>query len=58
MDSWRARAEWARRWHALGKLPYGETYNAALQRLTDAFAQAGSLSQLRATRLPPVPDPQ
>jgi len=42
------RAEWARRWHALGKLPYGETYNAALQRLTDVFAQAGSLSQLRA----------
>jgi hypothetical protein len=42
------RAEWARRWHALGKLPFGETYNAALQRLTDVFAQAGSLSQVRA----------
>jgi hypothetical protein len=42
------RAEWARRWHALAKLPAGETYNAALQQLSDAFAQAGSLSQLRA----------
>jgi hypothetical protein len=42
------RAEWARRWHALGKLPYGESFNAALQRLTDEFAQGPSLSQLRA----------
>jgi len=42
------RAEWARRWHALGALAYGGDYNAALQRLTDAFAQGGSLSQLRA----------
>jgi hypothetical protein len=42
------RTEWARRWHALGKIPFGETYNAALQRLTDVFAHGGSLSQLRA----------
>jgi len=42
------RSEWARRFHALGKLPYGEAFNAALQGLTDTFAQAGSLSQLRA----------
>jgi hypothetical protein len=42
------RAEWARSWHALGKIPFGETYNAALQRLTDLFAQGSSLSQLRA----------
>ena len=42
------RSEWARRWHALGDLPYGEELNAALQRLTDAFAQPGSLSQVRA----------
>jgi len=41
------RAEWARRWHALGKLPYGEGFNASLQRLTDTFAQGASLSQLR-----------
>jgi hypothetical protein len=41
------RAEWARRWHALGKLPYGEGFNAALQQLTDSFAQGGWLSQLR-----------
>jgi len=42
------RAEWARRWHALGKLAFGPEYNSALQRLTDAFAQAAALSQLRA----------
>jgi hypothetical protein len=42
------RAEWARRWHALGRIPFGETYNAELQRLTELFAQGGSLSQLRA----------
>ena len=42
------RAEWARSWHALGKIHFGETYNAALQRLTDVFAQGTSLSQLRA----------
>jgi len=42
------RAEWARRWHALGKLPFGDAYNAALQQLTDAFAHGSSLSQLRA----------
>ncbi len=41
------RAEWGRRWHALGKLPYGEQFNAALQRLTDQFAEGTSLSQLR-----------
>lgn len=42
------RAAWARRWHALGKVPFGEGFNAALQQLTDGFAQAASLSQLRA----------
>jgi hypothetical protein len=41
------RGEWARRWHALGKLAHGEEFNAALQRLTDAFAHGASLSQLR-----------
>jgi hypothetical protein len=34
---------WANRWHALGSLPFpSETYNAALQDITDAFSRRGS----------------
>jgi len=29
---------WARRWHALGKLPWGPGYNAALRSLTQGFS--------------------
>ncbi|GMA15201.1 hypothetical protein E5F05_01450 (plasmid) [Deinococcus metallilatus] len=32
---------WAKAWHALGSLPFGETYNAALQNLTDIFSGRG-----------------
>ncbi|MGC4114808.1 MAG: hypothetical protein QM765_09395 [Myxococcales bacterium] len=50
------RREWARRWHALAGLPFGEEFNAALETLTRAFTSAGldpagangnPLSQLR-----------
>ena len=40
----------AGRWHALGKLPYGPSFNAALQQITDAFVTTygpASLNQLR-----------
>jgi hypothetical protein len=42
LDTANDRAEWARRWHELGSLPFGEEYNAALQTLTDAFAARGA----------------
>jgi hypothetical protein len=29
---------WANKWHTLGTLPFGPTYNTALQKLTDAFS--------------------
>jgi probable HAF family extracellular repeat protein len=41
------RQAWAAKFHALGALPFGETYNAALQSLTDQFAAAGNLAQVR-----------
>jgi hypothetical protein len=31
------RADWAARFHALGGLPFGPTYNTALQAITDLF---------------------
>ena len=37
-------AAWAGRWHALGSLPFGEEFNAALQDLTDRLTV---LNQLR-----------
>lgn len=37
-------AAWAARWHALGSLPFGEEFNAALQDLTDRIT---TLNQLR-----------
>jgi hypothetical protein len=33
---------WAQRWHALGSIPFGETYNAALQSITDTFTRIGA----------------
>lgn len=33
--------DWAQSFHALGALPFGEAYNAALQALTDRFARRG-----------------
>jgi hypothetical protein len=36
------RRAWARRWHALASLPFGDEYNAALQSVTDGFAARGS----------------
>jgi hypothetical protein len=50
------RSEWAKRWHALAPLPFGDEYNAQLQAVTDGFAARGadpsrpaqsSLGQLR-----------
>ena len=32
---------WAQQWHALGTMPFGPGYNAALQQITDRFAGAG-----------------
>jgi hypothetical protein len=39
--------DWAARWHALGALPFGEEYRAALQELTDAFALPSALHRVR-----------
>ncbi|MDQ3030915.1 MAG: hypothetical protein M3Y87_00725 [Myxococcota bacterium] len=33
---------WAARWHALGALPFGADYNAALEEITRAFAGRGA----------------
>jgi hypothetical protein len=33
---------WAQSFHALGALPHGESYNAALQAITDRFARRGA----------------
>jgi hypothetical protein len=33
---------WAKSFHALGSLPFGESYNAALQAITDRFARRGA----------------
>lgn len=34
--------EWAQRWHALGAIPFGPEYNAALEEVTTSFAGAGA----------------
>ncbi|MHC4392515.1 MAG: hypothetical protein ACYS22_14540 [Planctomycetota bacterium] len=41
--------DWARRWHALGSIPFGPDYNAALQAITDDFSGPNHvrLGQLR-----------
>ena len=33
---------WAQSWHALGSIPFGATYNAALQQITDQFSRLGA----------------
>ncbi|MGO4715765.1 hypothetical protein [Bradyrhizobium sp. 2TAF24] len=38
---------WAERWHALGRLPFGMAYNAALQSITDAFDGASARTTVR-----------
>jgi hypothetical protein len=42
---------WAERWHGLGRLDAGPSYNAALQAITDSFARPGAtggrLNQIR-----------
>ena len=43
---------WAQRWHGLGRLTFGPTYNAALQTITDSFTRrdgtpSGLLNQIR-----------
>jgi hypothetical protein len=52
--------EWANRWHALGALPFGAQYNAALQAITDDFAgfnadpsapNGSALNQLRTNEI-------
>lgn len=59
----------AMKWHALASLPFGHSYNAALQQITDAFVTTygtASLNQLRTdeialagqTLLPGQPGPE
>lgn len=36
-----AARDWAQQWTALGALPFGPAYNAALQTITDQFTAAG-----------------
>jgi hypothetical protein len=44
--------EWAREWHTLAALPLGSPqYNARLQALTDKFATAGTLAQVRTNEI-------
>ncbi|MCA8960810.1 MAG: hypothetical protein KDC38_09865 [Planctomycetes bacterium] len=52
--------EWADRWHALGSIPFGPSYNAALQEITDDFAgfdaapdrpNGSSISQVRTNEI-------
>jgi hypothetical protein len=41
---------WAERWHALGRLPFGEQFNAALDHITEAFdgtAGSNTLARIR-----------
>jgi len=33
---------WANQWHALGTIPFGPNYNAALQKVTDRFTRIGA----------------
>ncbi len=33
---------WALSWHGLGSIPFGPTYNAALQQITDQFSRLGA----------------
>ncbi len=33
---------WANAWHGLGSIPFGATYNAALQQITDQFSTIGA----------------
>jgi hypothetical protein len=33
--------QWGKAWHDLGGIPFGEPYNASLQKITDAFSGAG-----------------
>lgn len=51
---------WAKRWHELGSLPFGDEYNAMLQNITDDFAGLGadprqpngnSISQVRTNQV-------
>ena len=39
-----SRREWARRFHALGKLPFGAAFNERLRALTDAVVRRGANS--------------
>lgn len=58
---------WAQEWHALGTIPFGTQYNAALQKITDQFAGAGAaplkpnksaLNQLRTNEIELVLPPE
>jgi hypothetical protein len=33
---------WGQRWHDLGSIPFGESYNVALQSITDTFTKIGA----------------
>jgi len=33
---------WGQRWHDLGSIPFGESYNVALQSITDTFTRIGA----------------
>lgn len=41
------RQAWAARFHSLGSRPFGDSYNQALQAITDAFATPAALAQVR-----------
>jgi len=45
------RMAWAKAWHALGTVPFGGEYNAALNVITDRFATANNLKQVRTNEI-------
>ena len=42
---------WAKQWHALGALSFGDTYNAALEKLTNIYVGVSKISQVRTNEI-------
>jgi hypothetical protein len=46
-----ARADWAKRWHALGALEFGSAFNDALAALVEGYTAPSDLSQVRTSEV-------
>ncbi len=42
---------WAKTWHQLGNIPFGESFNQALEKITGAFARPGTINQVRTNEI-------